>query len=105
MVDYKNLKKYVNFMFISTNLLYRGINCTGFTTIINFDMPSTPTEYVHRCGRIGRINNKGAVINIFEKKDKRSYRKRIFKMLNVHVYDVDCYMNNLFTLKGNEKNS
>ena len=39
LIDYKNLKKYVNFLFISTNLLYRGINCMGFTTIINYDMP------------------------------------------------------------------
>ncbi|ANQ05928.1 Uncharacterized protein PCOAH_00002970 [Plasmodium coatneyi] len=102
LVDYKNLKKYVNFMFLSTNLLYRGINCMGFTTIVNFDMPSDPTEYVHRCGRIGRINNKGIIINIFEKSFRRTYKRRIFSKLGIHPYDVDCYMNNLFTLGGDE---
>ncbi|KMZ95584.1 hypothetical protein PVMG_04377, partial [Plasmodium vivax Mauritania I] len=102
LVDYKNLKKYVNFMFLSTNLLYRGINCMGFTTIVNFDMPSGPIEYVHRCGRIGRINNKGIIINIFEKSFRRTYRRRIFSKLGIHPYDVDCYMNNLFTLGGEE---
>ncbi|SBT75334.1 ATP-dependent RNA helicase, putative [Plasmodium ovale] len=99
LINYKNLKKYVNFLFISTNLLYRGINCMGFTTIVNFDMPSGLTEYVHRCGRIGRINNKGAIINIFDKQDKRKYNKQIFNKLNVNVYDIDCYMNNMFTLE------
>ncbi|KYO03682.1 putative ATP-dependent RNA helicase [Plasmodium gaboni] len=99
LIDYKNLKKYVNFLFISTNLLYRGINCMGFTTIINYDMPFDTTEYVHRCGRIGRINNKGAIINIFEKKMKRNYNKEIFNKLNIKTYDIDCYMNNMFTFK------
>ncbi|CAA9986365.1 ATP-dependent DNA/RNA helicase PSH1, putative [Plasmodium knowlesi strain H] len=98
LVDYKNLKKYVNFMFLSTNLLYRGINCMGFTTIVNFDMPSGPTEYVHRCGRIGRINNKGIIINIFERSFRRTYKRKIFSKLGIHPYDVDCYMNNFFTL-------
>ncbi|SOV74890.1 ATP-dependent RNA helicase, putative [Plasmodium reichenowi] len=103
LIDYKNLKKYVNFLFISTNLLYRGINCMGFTTIINYDMPFDTTEYVHRCGRIGRINNKGAIINIFEKKMKRNYNKEIFNKLNIKTYDIDCYMNNMFTLKEKVK--
>ncbi|CRG93290.1 ATP-dependent RNA helicase, putative [Plasmodium gallinaceum] len=99
LIDYKNLKKYVNFLFISTNILYRGINCVGFTTVVNFDMPSNLTEYAHRCGRIGRINNKGTIINIFEKKYKRKYYKEIFNKLNINVFDIDCYMNNIFTLK------
>ncbi|SPJ08129.1 ATP-dependent RNA helicase, putative [Plasmodium sp. DRC-Itaito] len=103
LIDYKNLKKYVNFLFISTNLLYRGINCMGFTTIINYDMPFDTTEYVHRCGRIGRINNKGAIINIFEKKMKRNYKKEIFNKLNIETYDIDCYMNNMFTFKEKVK--
>ncbi|GAB64633.1 hypothetical protein PCYB_022030 [Plasmodium cynomolgi strain B] len=102
LVNYKTLKKYVNFLFLSTNLLYRGINCMGFTTIVNFDMPSGPTEYVHRCGRIGRINNKGIIINIFEKSFLRTYRRRIFSKLGIQPYDIDCYMNNLFTLGGQE---
>ncbi|SCL96581.1 ATP dependent RNA helicase, putative [Plasmodium chabaudi chabaudi] len=99
LINYKNLKKYVNFLFISTNLLYRGINCIGFTTIINFDMPLSPTEYVHRCGRIGRVNNKGAIFNIFEEQDKKKYTKQIFNKINIKPFDIDCYMNNIFTLK------
>ncbi|CXH88647.1 ATP dependent RNA helicase, putative [Plasmodium berghei] len=100
LINYKNLKKYVNFLFISTNLLYRGINCIGFTTIINFDMPQNYTEYVHRCGRIGRVNNKGAIFNIFEKQDKKKYIKQIFNKINIKPFDIDCYMNNIFTLKN-----
>ncbi|CAD2096488.1 ATP dependent RNA helicase, putative [Plasmodium vinckei] len=99
LINYKNLKKYVNFLFISTNLLYRGINCIGFTTIINFDMPLNNTEYVHRCGRIGRVNNKGAIFNIFEEQDKKKYMKQIFNKINIKPFDIDCYMNNIFTLK------
>lgn len=26
----------------------------GLTHVVNFDMPSTPTAYVHRAGRVGR---------------------------------------------------
>ncbi|CAD2084576.1 L-seryl-tRNA(Sec) kinase, putative [Plasmodium vinckei brucechwatti] len=107
LINYKNLKKYVNFLFISTNLLYRGINCIGFTTIINFDMPLNNTEYVHRCGRIGRVNNKGAIFNIFEEQDKKKYMKQIFNKINIKPFDIDCpiYLSiNFFSyLKRNEK--
>lgn len=58
-----------------------------------------PTEYVHRCGRIGRVNNKGAIFNIFEEQDKKKYTKQIFNKINIKPFDIDCYMNNIFTLK------
>ena len=54
-----------------------------YHTILTFILFVDTTEYVHRCGRIGRINNKGAIINIFEKKMKRNYNKEIFNKLNI----------------------
>lgn len=55
---------------------------------------------MHRCGRIGRVNNKGAIFNIFEKQDKKKYIKQIFNKINIKPFDIDCYMNNIFTLKN-----
>ena len=39
---------------VTTDLASRGIDVPGITHIINFDMPLTIEDYVHRCGRAAR---------------------------------------------------
>ncbi|ETW28239.1 hypothetical protein PFFCH_04396 [Plasmodium falciparum FCH/4] len=34
---------------------------------------------------------------------KRNYNKEIFNKLNIKTYDIDCYMNNMFTFKEKKK--
>ena len=44
---------------VTTDLASRGINVPGITHIINFDMPLSIENYVHRCGRTARWQSAG----------------------------------------------
>ena len=44
---------------VTTDLASRGIDVPGITHVINFDMPLTIEDYVHRCGRAARWQSPG----------------------------------------------
>ncbi len=37
----------------------RGIDVLSISHVINYDMPATTDDYIHRIGRTGRVNNNG----------------------------------------------
>merc|ERR1711903_191878 len=48
---------------ISTDLLARGIDVQQVSLVINFDLPPSLENYLHRIGRSGRFGRKGVAIN------------------------------------------
>lgn len=49
---------------ISTDIAGRGLDVQGIELVINFDMPRTGDQYVHRIGRTGRNNEPGLAISL-----------------------------------------
>ena len=47
---------------VATDVVGRGIDVTGISHIINYDLPMDPENYVHRIGRTGRMGADGAAI-------------------------------------------
>lgn len=48
---------------ISTDVLSRGIDIEKLPFVVNYDVPSSPEDYVHRCGRTGRAGHPGMAIS------------------------------------------
>ena len=48
---------------IATDVASRGIDVTGITHVINYDLPNEPESYVHRIGRTARAGASGAAIS------------------------------------------
>jgi ATP-dependent RNA helicase RhlE len=44
---------------VATDIASRGIDVDGITHVINYDVPHTPEDYVHRIGRTGRVDAVG----------------------------------------------
>lgn len=44
---------------VATDVAARGLDVTGVTHVINFDLPQDPESYVHRIGRTGRAGREG----------------------------------------------
>tara|TARA_B100000767_G_scaffold61696_1_gene57479 strand:- start:731 stop:1909 length:1179 start_codon:yes stop_codon:yes gene_type:complete len=49
---------------LSTDLLSRGIDVQQVSIVINFDIPYSIDNYIHRIGRSGRFGRKGIAINL-----------------------------------------
>jgi ATP-dependent RNA helicase RhlE len=44
---------------VATDIAARGIDVSGVSHVINFDVPTTPEAYTHRLGRTGRAERQG----------------------------------------------
>ena len=44
---------------VATDVAARGLDVTGVSHVINFDLPQDPESYVHRIGRTGRAGREG----------------------------------------------
>ena len=49
---------------VATDVAARGIDVQGIDLVVNFDMPRTGKDYVHRIGRTGRAGKKGVAISL-----------------------------------------
>lgn len=47
---------------VATNVAARGLDISGISHVVNYDMPDNTEEYVHRIGRTGRAGRKGTAI-------------------------------------------
>jgi ATP-dependent RNA helicase SrmB len=47
---------------IATDVAARGLDVKGINLVINFDMPRTGIDYIHRIGRTGRADARGLAI-------------------------------------------
>eukprot|EP00055_Hartaetosiga_balthica_P009242 m.36384 g.36384 ORF g.36384 m.36384 type:complete len:610 (+) comp6666_c0_seq1:28-1857(+) len=59
---------------ICTDAMARGLNLE-VDIVINYDLPSTSREYVHRSGRCGRIGKRGKVVNLIGKHERERAHK------------------------------
>jgi superfamily II DNA/RNA helicase len=51
---------------VATDVAARGIHVDGVTHVINYDLPNTFEDYVHRIGRTGRGNAKGMALTFIQ---------------------------------------
>jgi ATP-dependent RNA helicase RhlE len=57
---------------VATDIAARGIDVDLITHVINFDVPATAEDYVHRIGRTGRAGNAGHAITLLTPVDELS---------------------------------
>ena len=49
---------------VASDLASRGLDITGLPCVINYELPRSPLDYVHRAGRTGRAGQDGLVISL-----------------------------------------
>ena len=50
---------------VATDIVARGIDISGVSHVINYDIPENPEDYVHRIGRTGRASREGDALTIY----------------------------------------
>lgn len=71
---------------IATDIASRGIDVKNIELVINFDLPSSAEDYVHRIGRTGRAGERGHAISFArpnERRDVQAIERLIKKSLPV----------------------
>lgn len=58
----ENFKRNNTNILVATDVAARGIDIPNVSHVINYDMPSTREDYIHRIGRTARANKKGVAI-------------------------------------------
>lgn len=66
---------------VATDVAARGLDIADLPCVINYDLPTTPEDYVHRIGRTGRAGAKGTAYSFVVKRDER-YLKDIEKLVD-----------------------
>jgi len=55
---------------VATDIAARGLDISGISHVINFDMPDTPEAYTHRIGRTGRMMHSGIALTLTTPEDR-----------------------------------
>ncbi len=58
----KEFKHNVINILLATDVASRGLDIDNVSHVINYDMPATYEDYIHRIGRTGRANKKGVAL-------------------------------------------
>ncbi|WP_397386108.1 helicase-related protein [Paenimyroides ceti] len=75
---------------VATDLIGRGIHIDHLPYVINYELPRSPQDYVHRIGRTGRAHEKGKAISLITTEDEHHFKIIQKKMgRQVSVLDTD----------------
>ena len=69
---------------ITTDLISRGLDISGASHVINFDLPEIQENYIHRIGRTGRAEKKGKAISLFSPYEAHK-KLAIEKLMNFEI--------------------
>jgi len=80
---------------VATDLIGRGIHIDDLPCVINYELPRSPLDYIHRIGRTGRAGEKGIAINILTDDELQHFRviqKKMGKKVTLQrTGDIDLH--------------
>ena len=59
---------------VATDLLARGIDISFLPCVINYELPRSPKDYLHRIGRTGRAESPGQAISLISPQEIEHFR-------------------------------
>ena len=71
---------------VATDLLARGIDIDFLPCVINYELPRSPKDYIHRIGRTGRAENPGEAISFVSPNEEHHFKviqKKIAKPITM----------------------
>ena len=66
-------EKQIQILF-TTDLVSRGIDISSISCVVNFDLPRSPTDYIHRIGRTGRAGKSGLAISFIDYENEAHFK-------------------------------
>ncbi len=92
----ENLRKFksgVLRVLVTTDLLTRGIDIEFLPYVVNYDLPRSPKDYIHRIGRTGRADEPGEAISFVTEEDEHHFnviqKKMKIRLKLIQSKDLD----------------
>jgi len=82
---------------VATDLMSRGIDIKFLPYVINYELPRSPKDYVHRIGRTGRAESSGEAISLISPEEEHHFniiQKKMGKrvtMIDGNIIDLSGY--------------
>jgi superfamily II DNA/RNA helicase len=96
---YNSFKEGKSRILVSTDIFSRGVDFERVNIVINYDMPTSADQYLHRVGRSGRFGTKGLAITYVSSKEDSTILEQVQSRFEVEVgplpsqINVSDYMN------------
>ena len=74
---------------VATDIAARGIDVTGISHVINYDVPGMPEDYIHRIGRTGRAEMTGDAITFVSSEEHKQLRQ-IERFIGKDITPIEC---------------
>lgn len=65
---------------VATDLISRGIDINELPYVINYELPRSPKDFVHRVGRTGRAESEGLAITFVQREETHHFKVILKKM-------------------------
>jgi len=73
---------------VATAVAARGLDIPNVVHVINYDLPNTIEEYVHRIGRTGRVGNAGKATSFYDKNSDQALSRPLVKIFEQAQQEV-----------------
>ena len=90
-------------MLVATDIAQRGLDVSGISHVINYDVPQQPEDYVHRIGRTGRAAATGDAYT-FMSTDEIAMVRTIERMIGQQIPRISVPGYDFGTTAENESN-
>lgn len=89
---------------VATDVLARGIDVSNIEYVVNYDLPESPEDYVHRIGRTGRAGEQGFAVSFVTRESRRTMSD-IEKLIgkNVPLMELETYELDMTVLEKGKK--
>lgn len=77
---------------VATAVAARGLDIKNVAHVINYDLPSSIEEYVHRIGRTGRVGNRGRATSFFEPNDDQALVSPLVRILDQTGQEIPAFL-------------
>jgi ATP-dependent RNA helicase RhlE len=74
---------------VATDLASRGIDIKFLSIVVNYELPRSPKDYIHRIGRTGRAGSEGEAISLISEEEEHHF-KVIQKKMGRRVELIDA---------------
>lgn len=58
----------------ATDIAARGLDIDGITCVVNFDLPRSPADYIHRIGRTARAGKSGFAVSFISHEEQEHFK-------------------------------